>query len=112
MMSKNAVEELLEKAAEYGITSYELIKLKVIDQVSRTIATFIPNLFALVLIACVLLFLNLGIAIWVGEMMGNVFIGFFIVSGFHALIAIILRLFLYQRFKKIVCDYIIKQIFK
>jgi hypothetical protein len=113
-MEKNirAIEDLLEKAAEYGVASYELVKLKAIDHVSQAVSSFMPNLFIVVLIGTILFFFNLGVALLIGEMVGKAFEGFFIVAAFYAVLAIIIRLFLYQRFKMFVCNYIIKQLFK
>ena len=36
-------ESLLERATEYGKTSYELVKLKALDKTSDVVSSFIPH---------------------------------------------------------------------
>jgi len=53
--------------------------------------------------------LNIGLAIWIGELLGQMYLGFFVVGGFYALIAIILHLFRNSWLKKPVSSMIIKK---
>jgi hypothetical protein len=108
----NLIESLLERAAEYGKSSYELVKLNVIDKTSNGISSFFPNTVVFLVLGTVLLFINLGMAFWIGKILGEVFLGFFIVAGFYILIAIILFFFLRKWLKRIIYDYIIKQLLK
>jgi hypothetical protein len=56
--------------------------------------------------------LNLGIAFWLGEILGEVFYGFFIVAAFYILTGLIIRIFLNKWIKRLVGDYFIKRILK
>jgi len=51
-MEENAklIESLLEKAADYGKTTLDLIKLKAIDKSTDAASTFIPQTFVFVFI--------------------------------------------------------------
>jgi len=113
-MEENAktLELLYEKAVDYGVTSFELIKLKALDKTSDVASSFLPHAIVFVVIASFLLLLNLGLAIWLGEMLGKVFLGFFIVAGFYGVLAVILRFFLHKWLKKHFQNYIIKLMFK
>jgi Putative Actinobacterial Holin-X, holin superfamily III len=113
-MEDNAklIESLLERAVEYGKTSFELAKLKALDKTSDVISTLIPQTIILVLVASFILFLNLGLAFWLGEILGKTYFGFFVVGAFYGVIAIILRLFMYKWLKKHFCNYIIKEVLK
>jgi hypothetical protein len=104
------IESLLERAAEYGKTSYELVKLKVIDTSSDRVSTFISHSFILVILSSFVLFLNLGLAFWLGELLGQIFYGFLAVAAFYALVAFILHFFMRKMIKRIFYDYIIRQI--
>jgi len=106
------IESLLERATEYGKINYELVKLKVIDKTTNGISTFVPNTVVLLVLSSVLLFLNLGIAFWLGKILGELFYGFFLVSAFYALIAFVMYFFLRKWVKRIFYDYLIKQILK
>jgi len=106
------IESLLERATEYGKINYELVKLKVIDKTTNGISTFVPNTVVFLVLSSVLLFLNLGIAFWLGKILGELFYGFFLVSAFYALIAFVMYFFLRKWVKRIFYDYMIKQILK
>jgi len=102
------IEPLLEKAAEYGKTSYELLKLKALDKTSDVVSSFIPHSVVFVLIVSFLLFFNLGLSFWLGEILGKIYYGFFVVAAFYGVIGIVLHFFMHKRIKKIICNYIIK----
>jgi len=106
------LESLLDKAKEYGITTFELAKLKAIDKTSDVVSSFVPSLIFLLLMGIFLLFLNLGVALWVGEVLGKTFYGFFIVAGFYIILGLIIHFFLHEWFKRMVGDYFVKRILK
>ena len=105
-------ESLLERATEYGKTSYELVKLKTVDKTSDIVSSFIPQSIVFILIASFMLFANFGLALWLGEIFGKVYFGFFVVAVFYAFIAIVLRVFLHKWIRKIVRNHIIKLMLK
>jgi fatty acid desaturase len=110
--NKKSVELLLEKATEYGKTSFELVKLKALDKTSDVVSTFIPHSVVIVLIASFMLFLNLGLAFWLGEILGKIFYGFFVVAGFYVITGIVVHFFMHKWLKKVVGNYFIKQVLK
>jgi Fe2+ transport system protein B len=113
-MENNAklIESLFENATEYGKTSYELIKLKAVDKTSEVISTFVPHSVVVVLIAVFMLFFNLGLAFWLGEILGKIFYGFFVIAAFYCVSAIIVHFFLHKWLKKKVSNSIIKLLLK
>jgi hypothetical protein len=106
------IESLLEKVADYGKSSYELVKLKALDKTSDAVSSFIPHSVVLVIIAVFMLFLNLGLAFWIGEILGKTFFGFFAVAAFYGLTGIVLHFFMRKWLKKVVSNYFIKQMLK
>ena len=106
------IETLLETATEYGKTSLELIKLKAVDKSSDVVSALVPQSVLLVLIVSFMLFLNLGLAFWFGEMLGQVYYGFFVVAAGYCFTGLIFYLFMRKWLKKLVCNYIIKQVLK
>jgi hypothetical protein len=113
-MESNAklIESLLEKVTDYGVTSFELVKLKALDRTSDAISSFVPHSIVFGLIAVLLLFLNLGIAFWLGDILGKIYFGFFIVAGFYCIVGIVMHFFLHDWLKKIICNFIIKVVLK
>jgi len=106
------IESLYEKATEYGKASYELGKLKVVDKTSDVVSSFIPHSVVFVLIASFLIFLNLGLAFWLGEILGKIFYGFFIVAGFYGITGIFMHFFMHKRLKKLIGNNLIKLLLK
>lgn len=105
-------ESLLEKATEYIKTSLELAKLKALDKTAEIVSAIVPFSLVTVLIASFLLFLNLGIALWFGDILGKTFYGFFVVSAFYLFTGILIRFFLHKWIKRRVGNYIVTQLLK
>jgi hypothetical protein len=106
----NFIESLFDKVTDYGKTSYELVKLKAIDKASDVVSTIIPHSIILVIGGCFMLFLNLGIAFWLGEILEKVYYGFLVVAAFYCFLAIVLQLFMHKWIKKCVQNYFIKKV--
>jgi hypothetical protein len=103
------IEALLARATEYGKTSFQLIKLKALAKISDLLSAFITHSIVVCLVVCFLLFLNLGLALWLGDILGKVYYGFFAVAAMYGVIALVIHFFLHERVKKLVCNYIIQQ---
>jgi hypothetical protein len=80
---------LFEKSQNLAKKSVELYKLKALDTSADIISTLAAQLTVLVFIAVFFLFANIGIALWIGEAIGNSYIGFFIVAGSYVIISLI-----------------------
>jgi hypothetical protein len=106
------LESLVDRATEYSKITYELIKLKALDKASEVVSSVVPHSAVLILIGSFLLFLNLGIAFWLGEILGKIYYGFFIVAAFYVLVALIIHFFMYKRLKKLIQNYVIRQLLK
>lgn len=102
------IEPLFEKAVDYGKTSYDLLKLKTLDKTSEVVSSLIPLLFVLIFVALFLMFISLGLAFLIGEVLGKAWYGFFLVGAFYGLSAIIIHFLLNNWIKKLLTDYIIK----
>lgn len=106
------VESLLEKTTELVKSSIELAKLKAFDKTADIVSTIIPHAIVLILVGAFVLFLNLGIAFWLGEILGSSFYGFLVVAGFYGLMGIIFRIFFQKRIKKNIANNIVQQLIK
>jgi len=104
------IESLLEKATDYGKTSLELIKLQAIDKTSDKISSLAPYSALIFVSSCFLLFLNLGVALWLGEVFGKIYLGFFTVAGFYVVVGLIMYFFMRKWIKRVLNDFIIKQL--
>jgi hypothetical protein len=104
------IDELIETAVDYGKTTLELTKLKAVDKVSDVAASVISKLAASVVLLLFILFVSLGLAFWLGEVLGKVYLGFLVVGGFYLLLVLLVQVFLTKWIKKVTCNYLIKRI--
>jgi hypothetical protein len=105
----NLTESLLERITEYGKTSYELVKLNVVDKTSDSVSSLMAYAIVKVIAVCFLLFVNLGIAFWLGDILGKIYYGFFLVAAFYGLVTFILHFFMRKWMKRVFYDYFIRQ---
>ena len=104
------IEELIEKGEQYGKTTLELLKLKTLDKSSDVVSNIVSWLIVVIFAVLFFLILNIGLALWIGELLGKSYYGFFIVSGFYALLALIFSIFRKQLIKDPVNNSIIDQV--
>jgi len=104
----NNIETLLENTSTYGKTSFELVKLKVLDKTSDKLSSFFPHTIVAFIIASFLLFLNLGLALWLGELLGRIYFGFFALAAAYAFFALVMHLFMRKWLKRIFYDFLIR----
>jgi hypothetical protein len=72
------IDPLVERATEYGKTSYELIKLKTIDKSASLVSTLISRVAAVLFFSMFVLVFTIGAALWLGELLGKSYYGFFL----------------------------------
>lgn len=89
------VELLYKKAEQYSKTSLELLKLHTIEKTSDVISslTVVISISISIIVGMFTLFVNIGISFFIGNLLGNNALGFFIVSGFYFILGIIVFIF-------------------
>jgi hypothetical protein len=108
----NSVESLWEKVQDYLETRIELVRMKTAGKAAEMGAALASRMIIGVAILLMIVVLNTGIAIWLGEIMGKMYYGFFIVAGFYLLIIMLLIVFRSDIIKKPVKNIMIKKIFQ
>ncbi|MEO8086798.1 MAG: phage holin family protein [Bacteroidota bacterium] len=106
------IETLFEKTEGYVKTTIDLFRLRAIDKSADVISTFVSKIAFVLIGFFILVILNIGLALWLGEVLGKSYYGFFVVSAFYALVAAILYFSHSQLFKKPVKESIIIQMMK
>lgn len=104
------LESLIEKFKAYFITSLELTKLKLIRTVTTELSGLAFKLFLIVLISILTLILSISAGLWLGELLGKAYYGFFAVSGFYIALIAVVRLFLQNPIKRIINRSILKRL--
>jgi len=106
------IELLFERVIEYGKTSYKLWRLKALDKATELLSSLISNLLIIVLALSFMLFLNLGLAFWLGSILGSIWYGFFILAAFYGIMTIFALLFIRKWIKALVNNFIINRAIK
>lgn len=104
-----SIESLFEKAEAYGRTTFELSKLKLLETTNIVITALIARLSVILMISMFSFVLSIAVALWLGDILGKAYYGFFIVAGFYFLAGIVLHFFLLRWVKKPISELIIKQ---
>ncbi|MFN3916145.1 MAG: hypothetical protein ACK4K0_00260 [Flavobacteriales bacterium] len=107
----NRIEPLLEKIEDYGKTSFELYKLKAIRKTVEVISTFVSRGVIVIVLSMVLIFASIGLALWLGDLLGKAYLGFFCVAAFYILLGGVLFYLLHNFIKRKISNSIISEIF-
>ncbi|TDR25257.1 MULTISPECIES: hypothetical protein [Flavobacterium] len=87
------IELLYKKAEKYSKTSFELLQLNTIDKTSDVISSLSVVISISIIVAMFTLFINIGISLFIGKLLNDYAMGFFLVSGFYFIVAIIVFIF-------------------
>lgn len=106
------VGELFDKAEQYGKTTMQLYRLKAIDKITDVFASVASRIIIAVSIALFFFLLTVGLSLYIGDLLGKTYYGFFVMAGFYMVLTIIL-VFIRKRYIEIPFNnYAIKEIFK
>jgi hypothetical protein len=103
------IESLLESAEAYGNTTVELSKLRLLQTSTNVVPTLMARLGVIIMISLFVLILSVGIALYLGDLLGKSYYGFFIVAFMYLITGIIFHFFLHQWIKKPISELIINQ---
>jgi hypothetical protein len=102
-------ESALDHAKEYAQASFDLIKLKAVNKGSEVASVAVSYFLVTAALILFITIVSIGAALWVGELIGKVYYGFFIVAGFYALVALIIYLGRQALVKKPIANMVIKK---
>jgi hypothetical protein len=80
------IELLFQRAEDYGKTTLTLLKLNAVDKSANMFSFLAIKLILLLVVVLFLFTLSIGLSLWVGELMGKAYYGFFTVTGLYVLI--------------------------
>lgn len=113
-MENNAstIEMLFDKAEKYTRTTVELAKLNAVDKTADVMSSVLSRITVSIVFVMFLFLINIGLSLWIGEFTGKVYYGFFIVSSFYFLIAVILFQFKEKWLKIPISNFIVVKMLK
>jgi len=105
-------ETLFEKVENFGKTTYEISKLKALETTTIVATSVVSRISVILMFSMFLLVFNIGVALFLGEMLGEIYYGFFIVAAFYLIAGLILHFFLHKWIEKPLSNLIITQALK
>jgi hypothetical protein len=109
---ENVLSSLLDSVEDYTRTNLELIKLKGLEKTSDIIASAISRLTAIIAYLTFFLMASIGVAFWLGDVLGRIWYGFFVVAAFYGLLGLIAYFIMHKGLKKAFADMIIHNTLK
>ncbi|TDD75481.1 hypothetical protein [Flavobacterium caseinilyticum] len=106
------IEMLFEKAEDYTRTTVDLVKLTAVDKTADVMSSLLSRLAVSIVFVMFALLVNIGLSLWIGELLGKTYFGFFAVSSVYLLIAIVLNIFKDEWIKMPVSNFIIVKMLK
>lgn len=103
------VKTLFEQIKDLGLTTYELTRLKALEAITMIVASLVSKFIVVLVISMFVLSLNFGLALYLGEILGKIYLGFFLVAGFDLIVGIVFYFFLHKWINKPVSDSIVSQ---
>jgi len=110
--NENLIESLIARVAEYGKTSFDLAKLKALDKTADVVSSCATHSIVIVVFLTFMLFLNLGLALWLGEVLGKTYYGFFVVAAFYGFTVIFMHIVMLKWIRNLVRNNFIKKVVK
>ena len=81
MYNQSLVEDLIIKTEEYTKTSYDLSRLKLMDKSSSVISSIAAVLACGIILFISILIASFGLSLYLGELLGKTYYGFFCRRG-------------------------------
>jgi hypothetical protein len=107
--SITAIEKLIEKAEIYSKTTLELCKYEAVNKLASIISNLAVKMALTIVVSIFMLFVNIGLSFWIGQEMGEVYYGFFVVGLGYLLLAILLYIFRESWIKTPISNFIINE---
>ena len=102
------IDALFEKTKDYVETRADLFKLKAIKKTAEVGSSIVAKIIVAVVFSSFFIFLNIALGLWLGELTGRIYLGFFILAAFYLIVGIII----YSNRQKIISSPIADSIIK
>lgn len=104
------LEDLICQTKEYADTKIELVKLQSVEKASYALSTlFILMVFGTFFFLFFVV-LNIGLALFIGDLLGKAYWGFFIVGSFYFFVGLVLFILRNKIFKAPLIDIFIRKL--
>ena len=109
---KNDIDLLLSDAGDFLETKASLWKLKTIDTLVESVSTLASGIGIISMIVLFILIISIGFALLIGDWLGKVYYGFFIIGGVYGLVCLICYIFRDRWMKEPVSNILIRKLLR
>lgn len=106
----HSIENLFDRIEDYGRTTLELSKLKIVESSIKVTTKIISKLSVVVIISLAILIFSIGFALYLGDLLGKSYYGFMIIAATYLIGGIVLHFFLNKWLRKPIGDLIISEV--
>jgi len=106
---ESPVLSLMERLEEYGKISLEIIKLKSVDKMAQIASLVISRILFMFVLFLFIITLNIGVAFWLGYLLGKEYYGFLLLATFYGIVSIIL-IYMHPSINKSINNLIIRKV--
>lgn len=108
---KEKVEEAVDDIEEIANTYYRLTTVRFVDKVSKLGSGFLVLAVAIGLVFFIVLFVGFAASYWIGRVLNDTMLGFFIVAGFYILLLLLLIVLRKKVIQPFIRNIIIKNLY-
>jgi hypothetical protein len=105
-------KSLIEKSQDYLDTKIEIIKLKTVDKSSDALSSIVVLISVIFLALLFFLFVSIGLALYLGSLVGSAHAGFFIMAGLYGVLLLLICIFREKWIKGPVANLVIRKLLK
>lgn len=87
------IELLVQRVEEYGKTTLTLFKLNAVDKLANIFSWLAIKLVLLLVVVLFISTFTVGLSLWIGELLGKVYYGFFSVACLYVFIGLLIYIF-------------------
>jgi hypothetical protein len=107
--STTTIEKLIEKAEIYSKTTLELCKYEAVYKSADIFSCLAVKLAITFVVVVFLLLVNIGLSLCVGQYLGEIYLGFFVIAFGYLCLAVLLYVFREEWVKSPVSNFIINK---
>jgi len=90
---ESRLESLVKRMEDYINSTFELFKLKAAKSLSEMMANLLLWTIVSLIFLLMLFVLSIGVSLWVGQAIDNLWLGFVMVAAFYLLAALVIAVF-------------------
>ncbi len=100
------IESLLASIESYIKTTYQITKLKALEKITLILTSLMSWVIVGIVMTLFALFSSIGLALYLGELLGKTYYGFFLLATFYLALGAILHFFLLTWLRKAIVNLI------